>query len=72
MVMYSIYISDTFKQLIDTMHKMHNKTTWKELLFASKLNIWYHWYLSKDRVGNYAINSFLFLTMTREKYVKNV
>ena len=34
---------------------------------CSKLN---HWYLSKDGVGHYAINSFLLSRMTREKYVK--
>ena len=61
---------DTLEQLIDTVQKMHNKTTWNEKLFAGKLNHWYQWYLSKDRVGHYAINSLLFLTMTREKYVK--
>ena len=27
---------------------MHDKTTWKEKLFASKLDNYYHWYLSKD------------------------
>ena len=48
---------------------MHNKTTWNEKSFAGKANFWYHWYLSKDGVGHYAINSLLFLT-TREKYVK--
>ena len=69
MVMYSIYNSDTLEQLIDTMHKLHNKTTWNEKLFAGKLNHWYHWYLSKDGFGHYAINPLLFLT-TREKYVK--
>ena len=67
MAMYSIYNSDTLEQLTDTVHTVHNKTTWNEKLFASKLN---HWYLSKDGVGHYAINSLLFLTMTREKYVK--
>ena len=59
MVMYSIYNSDTLK-LIDTEHKMHNKTAWNEILFACKLSHWYHWYLSKDGVGHYALNSFLF------------
>ena len=44
-VMYDIYNSDTLDQLTDTMHKMHNKTTWNEKLFADKLN---YWYLSKD------------------------
>ena len=38
MVMYGIYNSDTLEQLIDNVHKMHNKTTWNEKLFASKLS----------------------------------
>ena len=66
MVMCSIYNSDTLEKLIGTVHKMYNKTTWNEKLFAGKLN---HWYLYKDGVGYYAIN-YLFLTMTREKYIK--
>ena len=66
MVMYGIYNSDTLEQLIDTKHKVHNKTTWNEKLFASKLNFWYHWHLSKDGVSHHAINSHLFLTMTRK------
>ena len=66
MVMYGIYNSDTLEQLVDTMHKMHNKTTWNEKLFASKLNFWYHLYLSKDGVCHYAINSLLFLTTMRK------
>ena len=65
--MYGIYNSDTLEQLIDIVHKMHNKTTWIEKLFASKLN---HWYLSKDGVGHYAINSLLFLTVASKTYVK--
>ena len=28
MVMYGIYNSDTLEKLINTVHKMHNKTTW--------------------------------------------
>ena len=49
---------------------MHNKTTWNKKIFASKLNSWYEWYLSKDGVGHYAINPILFLTMVRGKFVK--
>ena len=56
MVMYSIYNSDTLEKLIDMLHRMHNSTTWKEKLFASKLDSWYKWYLSKDGIGYYAIN----------------
>ena len=60
MVMCSIYNSDTLEQLIDAMHKMHNRTTWNEKLFAGNLNFWYHWYLSKDGAGHYAKNSLIF------------
>ena len=47
-VMYGIYNSNTLEKLINTVHKMHNKTTWNGKLFAGKLNNWYQWYLSKD------------------------
>ena len=64
-VMYGIYDSDTLEKFIATIHKMHNKTTWNEKLFSGKLDHWYHWYLSKDGVGHYVINSLLYLTTTR-------
>ena len=68
--MYGIYNSDTLKDLIDTVHKLHNKSTWNERLFAGQIKDWYHWYLSAKGVNHYAINSLLFLTTPREKYVK--
>ena len=34
MGMYGIYNSDTLEDLIDTVHKLHNKSTWNERLFA--------------------------------------
>ena len=70
MVMHSIYKSDTLETLIYTVHRLHNQTTLNEKLFAAKIEDWYHWYLSEKGVGHYAINSMLFLTTTREKYVK--
>ena len=30
MVMYSVFNSDTLGDLIDTVHKLHNRTTWKK------------------------------------------
>ena len=39
-------------------------------MFAGKIDNWYSWYLSEMGVGHYAINSLLFLTKAREKYVK--
>ena len=68
--MYGIYNSDTLETLIDTVHRLHNQTTWNEKLFAGKIDDWCHWYLSENGVGHYAINLLLFLTTAREKYVK--
>ena len=70
MVMYGKYHSDTIKTLIDTVHRLQNKTTSNEKLFTQKIDNWYSWYLSEKGLGHYAINSLLFLTMAREKYVK--
>ena len=30
MIMYGVYNSDTLTDLIDTVHRMHNTSTWKE------------------------------------------
>ena len=70
MVMYSIYNSDHLEDLINTVHRLHNKSTWNERLFGGQIKDWYHWYLSSRGVNHYAINSLLFLTTVREKYVK--
>ena len=69
-VMYGIYNLETLEKLFDTVHKMHNKTTWNQRLFAGKLNYWYQWYLTKEGVQHYAINSLLYITTMREKYVR--
>ena len=39
-------------------------------LFTGQIHQWYQWYLHKDGIGHNATNSLLFLTTTREKYVK--
>ena len=69
MIMYSIYNSDTLTELIETVHRMHNTTSWREGTFGGKLNQWLELYLHQDSVHHYAINSILFLTSIREKYV---
>ena len=69
-VMYGIYNSDTLEALIDTVHRLHNQSTWNESLFAGQIKDWYHWYLSAKSVSHYAINSLFFMTTAREKYVK--
>ena len=69
-VMYGIYNSDTLEDLIDTVHRSYDKSTWNESLFAGQIKDWYQWYLSSRGVNHYAINSLLSLTTAREKYAK--
>ena len=70
MIMYGVYNSDTLKDLIDTVDRMQNFTTWNEKTFAGKLHDWMELYLQDEGICNYAINSILFLTAVREKYVR--
>ena len=70
MIMYGVYNSDTLTDLIDTVHRMQNFTTWNEKTFAGKLHDWMEIYSQDEGMHNYAINSVLFLTTVREKYVK--
>ena len=70
MIMYGAYNSDTLTALIRTVHNVQNTTTWKERTFAGKLNQMYQVYLNEESTHNFAINSVLFLTTMREKYVK--
>ena len=68
--MYGIYNSDTLEVLIDTVHRLHNMSTWNVKLIAGQIKDWYHWCLSVKGVNHYAINSLLFLTTAIEKYIK--
>ena len=70
MIMYGVYNSDTLTDLIDTVHRMQNFTTWNEKTFAGKLHDWMEICAQDKGMHNYAINSILFLTTIREKYVK--
>ena len=36
MIMYGIYNSDTLAQLIETVHRMNNTTSWHERTFVGK------------------------------------
>ena len=62
MIMYGMYNSDTLKDLIDTVHRMQNFTTWNEKTFTGKLHDWMEIYSQDEGMHNYAINSVLFLT----------
>ena len=70
MIMYGVYNSDTLTDLIDTVHRMQNFITWNEKTFAGKLHDWMEICSQDEGMHNYAINSVLFPTMVREKYVK--
>ena len=70
MVIYGMYNSDTCEDLIDTVHKLHNRTTCNEKLLSGQIENWYNYYSSSSGMKHYAINSSLFLTTVREKYIK--
>ena len=71
MIMYSKYNSDTLKDLIDTVHHMQNLTSWKEKMFAGRMTEWVKKELSKSKNEySYSVDTILFLTTVREKYVK--
>ena len=63
MIMYGVYNSDTLTNLIDTIHRMQNFTTWNEKTFARKLYGWMELYSQDEGMHIYAINSVLYLTM---------
>ena len=72
MFMYGVYNSDTLKDLIDTVHRMQNFTTWNEKTFAGKLHDWMEIHSQDEGMCNYAINSVLFLTPVQRKICENV
>ena len=70
MIMYGVYNSNTMIDLIDTVHRMQNFTTWNDKTPAGRLHDWMELYSPDEGVHHYAINSVLFLSVVREKYVK--
>ena len=71
MIMYGKYNSDTLMALIDTMHQMQNATTWKEKIFVSEMNDWLKQKLEDvHREFDYSMDTALFLTTVKEKYVR--
>ena len=62
MIMYGVYNSDMLTNLIDTVHRMQNFTTWNEKTFAGKSHDWMELYTQDEGMHNYAISSILFLT----------
>ena len=60
-VMYGIYNTETLEKPIDTIYNIHNITTPNEKLFAGQLHTAYMWYITKQSIQQYAINSLLYL-----------
>ena len=71
MIMYGKYNSDTLMDLIETVHKMHNVTTWKEKIFTGTMHKWLkNQLVNSNSEYSYAIDSMYFLTTIKEKYVR--
>ena len=71
MIMYGKYNSDTLMDLIETVHKMHNVTIWKEKIFVGTMDKWLNDQLThSNNEFSYSIDSILFLTTIKEKYVR--
>ena len=70
MIMYGVYNSNTLEQLIETVHEMHERLNWQEKTFVGTINEQIQVYLNSEGVNHFTINSLLFLTTVREKYVK--
>ena len=71
MIMYGKYNLDTLMDLINTIHQMHNVTTWKEKIFVSEMNKWLKNKLAHiHNEFDYPIDAVLFLTTIKEKYVR--
>ena len=66
MVMNTVYNMETLENLSNTVHHMHNTTTPNEKLFTDELHTAFAWYVNKQGVNHYAINSLLYLHMLKE------
>ena len=71
MIMYGKYNSDTLMELINMVHQMQNVTTWKEEIFVSEMNDWLKHKLEDIHSEfDYSMDTALFLTTVKEKYVR--
>ena len=71
MIMYGKYNSDTLMELVKMVHQIQNVTTWKEKVFVSKMNEWLRHKLEDiHNEFDYSIDTVLFLTTVKEKYVR--
>ena len=71
MIMYGTNNSGTLKDLIDTVHKIHNVTTLREKIFVGTMHKWLkEQMINANNEYSYAIDSMLFLMTIKEKYVR--
>ena len=71
MIIYGKYNSDTLTNLINMVHRMQNLTSLKEKLFVGMMNEWLKQELTHyNNEHSYSINTLLFLTTNKEKYVR--
>ena len=71
MIMYGKYNLNMLMDLINTVHHMQNLTSWKEKMFVGKMTEWVKKELAKStNEYSYSVDTILFLTSVREKYVK--
>ena len=69
--MYDEYNSDMLMDLINTVYHMQNLNSWKEKMFVRKMTEWVKKELAKSKNEySYSVDTILFLTIVREKYVK--
>ena len=70
MIMHGIYNSDTLTDLIKKVQNMQTRTTQNEKTFAEKFTQLNQYYLNEEGTCIFVINSMLFLTSVRKRYVK--
>ena len=71
MIMHGKYNSDTLMELLKTMHQMLNVTIWRERIFVSEKNKWLkHKLADIHNEFDDSIETVLFLTTVKEKYVR--
>ena len=70
MIMYGVYNVDTLEKLIQMVHKMNNRSTWYERLYARHVNKWFEMYSASQGANYYAIHSLLYLRTIQGKYIK--
>ena len=71
MLMYGVYNADTLEKLIETVHQIHNTTSYHERLFAGQQSSLTLRSLYANALGlqHYSINSLLYLRTVQDKYI---